>query len=387
MATSQDPFSSRKRKPPDRPPDRPPNLFDQISYPTLSLEAPNIWQKNDIFQRHLVISSTDETKDVSNISPFKIAKELKKTGSIQDIKKQRNKTIFVQANNKTTSDALQKLTQLGDVPIKITPHKTLNFSKGVIRSAELKGCSEEEMVSELKDQGVTDAKNITLKKHHDTIKTNTWILTFNLPFPPQEIKIPCFASFKVAPYIPKPMVCSICFRLGHTKARCKHYIDLRCETCGEENHLIHSNLGKRPGESEDTIVSEPGPCPYENTGWCPNCKETGHWPQNSKCKMYALTQKILKYKATHGGTFAEIKKMFTQQNPEDYAHVVQRQTQNTNAKHQNRSNVQKNQATKNPKEQKATSESNNKDLESKSPKPKKSNQQNRNLKFPLKTVF
>ena len=87
--------------------------------------------------------------------------------------------------------------------------------------------------------------------------------------------------------------------------------------------------------------------------------------------MYALTQKILKYKATHGGTFAEIKKMFTQQNPEDYAHVVQRQTQNTNAKHQNRSNVQKNQATKNPKEQKATSESNNKDLESKSPKPKK----------------
>ena len=42
------------------------------------------------------------------------------------------------------------------MPIKITPHKTLNYSKGVIRSPELKGSSEEEMVSELKDQGVTD---------------------------------------------------------------------------------------------------------------------------------------------------------------------------------------------------------------------------------------
>ena len=93
-----------------------------------------------------MISSADETKDVSGISPFKIAKELKKCGSIENIKKQRNGTIFVQANNKVTSEALQTLTQLCDVPIKITPHKTLNFSKGVIRSPELKGCSEEEMV-------------------------------------------------------------------------------------------------------------------------------------------------------------------------------------------------------------------------------------------------
>ena len=123
-----------------------------------------------------------------------------------------------------------------------------------------------------------------LKKRNETITTNTWIMRFNLPFPPQEIKIPCHTNLKVAPYIPKPMVCSTCRRLGHTKKRCKYYIDQRCETCGEDPHLIITNLGRMPGDTEDNFESDPGPCPYEDKGWCPNCKEAGHWPASPTCK-------------------------------------------------------------------------------------------------------
>ena len=44
--------------------------------------------------------------------------------------------------------------------MEIIPHKSLNYSKGVIKSHELKGTTEQEMIDELNEQGVTEAKNI-----------------------------------------------------------------------------------------------------------------------------------------------------------------------------------------------------------------------------------
>merc|ERR1712032_829644 len=97
-----------------------------------------------------------------------------------------------------------------------------------------------------------EAKNIIIKKNQNTITTNTWILTFNLPVPPQEIKIPCFSNMKVTPYVPKPMICDRCHKLGHTKNRCKHYADQRCENCGEKAYITEKIIGPRPGQTEAT---------------------------------------------------------------------------------------------------------------------------------------
>ncbi|GFO50012.1 protein lmbr1l [Plakobranchus ocellatus] len=47
---------------------------------------------------------------------------------------------------------------LQDIPVTVSPHKSLNSFKGVIRSRDLKCCSEEEMVEEL--SGVTHARRI-----------------------------------------------------------------------------------------------------------------------------------------------------------------------------------------------------------------------------------
>ena len=46
----------------------------------------NFWKKQ-IYNKHLVITAIDEQTDLTNISPFKLAKELKKLGNIQNIKK------------------------------------------------------------------------------------------------------------------------------------------------------------------------------------------------------------------------------------------------------------------------------------------------------------
>ncbi|GFO41828.1 Gag-like protein [Plakobranchus ocellatus] len=45
-----------------------------------------------------------------------------------------------------------------DIPVTVSPHKSLNSSKGAIRSRDLRCCSEEEMVEEL--SGVTHARRI-----------------------------------------------------------------------------------------------------------------------------------------------------------------------------------------------------------------------------------
>ena len=64
----------------------------------------------------------------------------------------------------------------------------------------------------------------------------------------------------------------------------------------------------REGETEVTIEKTPGPCPYEETKWCTNCKEKGLWAHNKTCKKYQLTQRVLKHVATHGGDFNEVRK-------------------------------------------------------------------------------
>jgi len=53
------------------------------------------------------------------------------------------------------------LTQLAGVPVKVSPHRSLNTNRGVIRSRDIAGCSVEEIVEELQPQGVTAAVTFT----------------------------------------------------------------------------------------------------------------------------------------------------------------------------------------------------------------------------------
>ncbi|GFO49997.1 Gag-like protein [Plakobranchus ocellatus] len=52
-----------------------------------------------------------------------------------------------------------------DIPVTVSPHKSLNSSKGNICSRDLRYCSEEEMVEEL--SGVTHARCIKVCRGED----------------------------------------------------------------------------------------------------------------------------------------------------------------------------------------------------------------------------
>ena len=122
-----------------------------------------------------------------------------------------------------------------DVPISISPHKSLNFQKGIIRSRGLRGCSDDEILKSegAKEQGITAVKRFKIKKQGDLVDTDTFLITFGLPTLPQSIKL-AYLRTPVEMHIPNPMRCFVCQRFGHHKLNCRR--KLTCARCGTEGH-------------------------------------------------------------------------------------------------------------------------------------------------------
>ena len=82
-----------------------------------------------------------------------------------------------------------KTTRFVDRPVRVSIHKALNSSRGVIRCHELSGMTEMEIRTELQEQGVVEVHKVTVKKDAEKVPTNTLFLTFNTPDLPKEITV------------------------------------------------------------------------------------------------------------------------------------------------------------------------------------------------------
>ena len=142
--------------------------------------------------------------------------------------------------------------------IKTYPHKTLNSSKGVIKIKN----------SVLKRRNISRTKkprcNWHKKNYHQKRipnNTNTYILTFNSPTTPKEIKIG-YINEKIETYIPNPLQCYECQKFGHHVSVCNgHTI---CGKCGEQepNHTtIKCNLNNRCANCGEDHPSYTRSCP------------------------------------------------------------------------------------------------------------------------------
>ena len=93
------------------------------------------------------------------------------------------------------------MTKFYNRSVKTYPHKSLNISRGVVRSKELSLCTIEEINRELKKQGGTEVKRVSIKKEGKTIETNTYIMHFNTPKIPEKIKVG-YTMERIEQYIP-----------------------------------------------------------------------------------------------------------------------------------------------------------------------------------------
>ncbi|GIY89683.1 RNA-directed DNA polymerase from mobile element jockey [Caerostris darwini] len=150
-------------------------------------------------------------------SPFAIEKGLKGIlGSPKAVKKLRSGDLLIETLNALQSKLLLLAKTFLGQPIIVSPHRTLNTSRGVISEPDLVNCPESEILEGLSEQGVINVRRITIKRGADILETKHLILTFSQPKLPSSVKAG-YLNCHVRPYVPNPLQCFKCQRFGHSK--------------------------------------------------------------------------------------------------------------------------------------------------------------------------
>ncbi|GBN38832.1 hypothetical protein AVEN_265113-1 [Araneus ventricosus] len=200
--------------------------------------------------------------------------------------------LLIEVSNASQATTLSKLTTLGNLNVKVSAHKNLNFSRGVISERGLKKHTESELVQELLNQKVCGARPIQIKRDGKLIPTQHIILTFSTPELPKSIKAG-YLSCPIKPYIPYPVGCFKCQKFGHSQQACRSNSKI-CAKCSVAGH-----------DSSDCISDEIK---------CRNCD--GHHTAFSKsCPRWILEKEIRATKIRKNISFAEARKLVTERTP------------------------------------------------------------------------
>ena len=266
----------------------------------------------DAWPRFIVLTSKDSEKPLSKVSPFVIDKIIKSNaGEVKNVSKLRSGSLLVECVRRQQSVNLLSLEKVMDIQIESSPHKTLNYSQGIIRDRDLAEISEEEICEELKPQGITKVKRFKKLVNGNLVNLNTFLLTFESPSIPKSIFVGPY-SIKVNPYIPNPTRCFNCQKFGHGKNSCKG--TERCVRCAEEGHCNFSC---------DKDVK------------CVNCGQQ-HMSSSKNCPAYKREKEIQKLKTEGNMSYQEARKLIsvTKDSVLSYASVAKAKPSSTNVETQ-----------------------------------------------------
>ena len=198
-------------------------------------------------------------------------KDLKaKIGNPAMIKKQNKDTLLIEVKSDAQGSKLKNITALHGQPVEVAEHKTLNTCKGTVYSETMSNSSLEELQDALEDQQVSKVERMKRWVNGVLKDTHRHIITFKKPDLPQVIKITDWHHELIDLFIPNPMRCMNCKRLGHTKKWCRR-TSPTCPKCAEEHH---------PALGCDKPLK------------CVNCSEE-HNALERKCPFYPFKCEIL----------------------------------------------------------------------------------------------
>ncbi|GBM13554.1 hypothetical protein AVEN_68909-1, partial [Araneus ventricosus] len=168
-------------------------------------------------------------------SPVEIEKAITETvGEVKSTKKLRSGDLLVEVHSRKQSQQIVKLKNFSNIPISVSPHASLNSSKGVITFGELLNVATEEILKELQGQGVSHVRRISIRRDGQLLNTKHLILTFDSAKLPEHIKAG-YMRLSVRAYIPNPLRCFKCQRFGHSKTPRG---TLTCARCAEVGHEV-----------------------------------------------------------------------------------------------------------------------------------------------------
>ena len=167
---------------------------------------------------------------------------------------------------------------------------------------ELALATEEEIASALGKQGVTNIKRISIRKGEERIQTNTYILTYNQPHTPKEVKISqlSWESWAVRPSSPEVLQMS---KIWTRREACRGR--QTCAKCSEKD-LDHLE--------EDCLKQIR----------CANCQQD-HIAYIRSCDVYKKEKELLEVKCKRNVSFQEARKIIgTDMEKNKYVSVARR---------------------------------------------------------------
>ncbi|GFX80870.1 uncharacterized protein TNCV_2766351 [Trichonephila clavipes] len=240
---------------------------------------------------------------MSKKSPFAIFKVLQAIGEPKSVKKMRSGDLFVETKLAIQSKSYLSAIHFLDSTLTVTPHRSLNFSRGVISEPDLLTTPDAEILDGFSDRGVIQVRRITIKKNATVIPTKHMILTFNNPNLPATVKAG-YLNCKIRPYIPNPLRFK-CQRFGHSQTACRG--QLTCSRCATVGH-----------PSTDCTL-EPK---------CVNCSQSH--PSDSKlCSKWKTEKEIQVIRTNRNIPYVEARKLIAPQLSQSYAQVTKLSTTTT----------------------------------------------------------
>ncbi|XP_023240678.1 uncharacterized protein LOC111639128 [Centruroides sculpturatus] len=258
--------------------------MDSLKSKTSSIPPKHVSSANQ--PAYLIVHATGETP-LSKHSPFLIQKLFESTiGHVKKIQKLRSGDLLVETASPQQSGKLLNMKSLGDIQVTITPHTSLNSSRGVISEIDLMSEDESDIQIGLSDQGVTAVRRIAIRRDGKIIPTKHLIVTFNKPTIPPFLTAG-YLRCSVCPYIPNPLRCFKCQQIGHSQTSCRG--KSLCSQCGVEGHQ----------STECT-----------STACCVNCKDA-HPAYSRKCTAWQKEKEIQQLKIVNNISYPEARCMDT----------------------------------------------------------------------------
>ncbi|GBM18961.1 hypothetical protein AVEN_1582-1 [Araneus ventricosus] len=239
-----------------------------------------------MIKRNSTVNETFHT-----VSPFLVEKAITETiGEVKSTKKLRSGDLLVEVHSRKQSQQIVKVKNFSNIPISVSPHASLNSSKGVITCGELLNVATEEILKELKSQGVSHVRRISIRRDGQLLNTKHLILTFDSAKLPEHIKAG-YMRLSVRAYIPNPLRCFKCQRFGHSKTSCRG--TLTCARCAEVGH-----------DSSQCTAAEK----------CVNCKDA-HTSFSRNCSTWKLEKEIITTKIKKQISYPEARKLVKSMTP------------------------------------------------------------------------
>lgn len=226
----------------------------------------NMAMSQDQISKFLLLS-LPEGHSFTKISPFQIDSYVVTILGAKptSVKILRSGNVLVECSSEQAAKLFAGQMSFQGKKVTVTYHATLNSIRGVIRSNAFDYVPDNELLEDLKPQGITEVRRLTKPAADDDLATPrpaTYLLSFSLPDLPEFVYI-LYRRYRVRAYWNGPLRCRNCLQYGHSEPCKKPKICTRCAAPLSDSHnaeTCNAQIKCAVCHTEDHSVTSPT-CP------------------------------------------------------------------------------------------------------------------------------